>query len=131
MPDDAAQSRIALLLPAAALGFAAALAVAILLRFPPGLYSFYPECPIHHYFHILCPGCGGTRALAALLRGDPGEALRLNALTTLLTPLAVFYAAACYRPILTRAPLHLPQPPRAAIYAALAAAVFFTVERNL
>ncbi len=106
-------------------------AAAILLRFPPALYGFYPHCPIHQYLHILCPGCGATRALAALLHGNLAEALHLNALTTLLTPVALLYAAACYQSLLSRRPLHLPHPPRAAIYATLAVAAAFTVARNL
>ena len=128
---DATRSRFLYVAPAAAPAIIAALATAILLRFPPVLYSFYPRCPIHHYLHILCPGCGVTRALAALLHGNLTEALHLNALTTLLTPVALFYIAACYRSILTRQPVHLPQPPRAAAYATLAAACLFTIVRNL
>jgi hypothetical protein len=108
-----------------------AAAIAILLRFPPAPYGFYPNCPIHQYLHILCPGCGTTRALAALLQGNIIQALHLNALTTLLTPVALFYAAAGYRQILTRRPLHLSQPQRVATYATLAAAAVFTVARNL
>jgi uncharacterized protein DUF2752 len=103
----------------------------MLLRFPPALYSFYPHCPIHQYLHVLCPGCGATRALAALLHGNIIEALHLNALTTLLTPATLVYSAAYYRKILTRSPLHAPQPPRVSVYATLAAAAIFTVARNL
>lgn len=104
--------------------------VTILLRFPPAQYDFYPQCPIHHYLHILCPGCGTTRALAALLHGDFAEALRLNALTTLLTPVALIYGAAGYWRIFARAPLRWPQPPPAAIYLTLATTVLFTIARN-
>ena len=31
-------------------------------------YSMVFSCPIKTYFHVLCPGCGMTRALAALFR---------------------------------------------------------------
>jgi Protein of unknown function (DUF2752) len=129
--NDTARSRLAYLAQAAAPAVITTLAAVILLRFPPALYSFYPHCPIHQHLHILCPGCGTTRALAALLHGNIGEALHLNALTTLLSPAALVYAAACYRQIFTRRPIHLPQPPRAAIYATLAATAVFTVARNL
>ena len=54
------------------------LAAMVLLLFPPGQYGFYPVCPVYRYLHVLCPGCGATRALAALLHGRVGEALRLN-----------------------------------------------------
>ncbi|OJV43824.1 MAG: hypothetical protein BGO25_11765 [Acidobacteriales bacterium 59-55] len=113
--------------PLAAIGFIAAM----LLRFPPALYSFYPQCPIYQYFHIECPGCGTTRALAALLHGNVLEALRLNAFTTLLMPPAAIYAALCYRRFLERKPFHLPRLPQPAIYATLAAAILFAFVRNL
>jgi hypothetical protein len=108
-----------------------ALAAAVLLRFPPDRYAFYPVCPVYRYLHLLCPGCGTTRALAALLHGDLGEALRLNALTTLLMPFAAIYAAFCYRRFLRCEPLQLPRLPRSAVYTSLAAAVLFAIVRNL
>jgi hypothetical protein len=123
--------RFAHLGQAAAPAVIATLAIAILLRFPPALYGFYPRCPLHQYLHIICPGCGATRALATLLRGNLAEAFRLNALITLLAPVALFYAAACYRSILARRPLSLSQPPPSAVYATLAIAAVFTVARNL
>jgi len=109
----------------------AALAAAVLLRFPPERYSFYPVCPIYRYLHVRCPGCGATRALAALLHGDVAEALRWNALTTLLMPLAAIYAAFCYWRFLWREPIRLPQLPRSAVYTALGVAVLFAIVRNL
>jgi len=108
-----------------------AVAVTVLLRFPPGQYSFYPECPIYRYLHIQCPGCGSTRALAALLHGQIIEALRFNALTTLLSPFAAFYAAACYRRFLQREPIQLPRLPHSAVYGTLALAAIFSMVRNL
>jgi hypothetical protein len=100
-------------------------AAAMLLRFPPEQYSFYPRCPIYTLFHIQCPGCGATRALAAILRGDLNEALRLNALFTFALPILVW--TALYR----RKPHDWPQLPRQAIYAVLAITVVFTIARNL
>ena len=125
------RSRIAALLRAAVPLVVAAGAVAVLLRFPPGQYSFYPQCPIYRYLHLQCPGCGATRALAALLHGDIAEALRLNALTTLLMPFAAVYAALCYGRFLRHVPVQLPRLPRAAVYTALGVAVLFAIARNL
>lgn len=108
-----------------------AVAVTVLLRFPPGQYSFYPECPIYRYLHIQCPGCGTTRALGALLHGNITEALRLNAFTTLLIPFAALYTAACYRRFLQRKTIQLPRLPHSAVYVTLALAAIFSIVRNL
>lgn len=102
-----------------------ALGAAILLRFPPAQYAFYPQCPIHHYLGLLCPGCGTTRALAALLRGHLIEALRLNALTTLGLPLASVWA------IFSRGPQGLSRPSPIALCTVFAIVAAFTLIRNL
>lgn len=109
---------------------AAALAF-VLKRFPPEQYGFYPRCPFHAAFGLLCPGCGGTRAIAALLRGDLRQALALNPLVTLLAPAGCAWAAAAWLRFAARRPLPALQPPPAALYAAAAVALVFTVARNL
>jgi hypothetical protein len=124
-------SRVARILRGASPLAVAALAAAVLLRFPPDQYSFYPRCPIYNYLHLQCPGCGATRALTALLHGHIAEALRLNALFTVLMPFAVIYAAVCYRRFLRCEPLELPRLRNAAVYTALGAAVLFAIARNL
>jgi hypothetical protein len=106
-------------------------AVVVLLRFPPATGAFYPRCPIYSAFRMQCPGCGGTRALAALLHGHLREALGLNALVALLAPLAVGYGSLFYWRFLRREALRWPQVPQAAIYAGLIVAVLFAVQRNL
>lgn len=125
------RSRLAPVARAAAPIVVTLVAVALMLRFPPTQFGFYPECPIHHAFGILCPGCGATRALAALLHGNIAEALRLNALATLLMPLVFGYAIAAYSLFLRHRPLRLPQPPPTTIYATLGIAVAFTLVRNM
>jgi hypothetical protein len=125
------RSRIVTLSRAAAPLLVLAAAAAVLVLFPPAQYSFYPQCPIYRYLGIQCPGCGTTRALAALLHGDVAEALRFNALTTLLMPAAAIYAAPCYLRFLGRRPVRLPRLPRPVIYATLAVAVLFAVVRNV
>ena len=37
---------------------------------PPSFFRLFPSCMIRRIWGIYCPGCGGTRAIAALLRGD-------------------------------------------------------------
>ena len=127
----ATHSRIGSIVRAAAPPAVIALAVTVLLLFPPAQYSFYPQCPIYELLHLQCPGCGTTRALAALLHGHLAEAMRLNALVTLPLPLAAAHGIACYHRFLQRKAIRWPQLPPAAIYAALTLASVFTVIRNL
>jgi hypothetical protein len=131
LTSDTQRSRLAIIARAAAPLLAAALAAAILLRFPPSQYGFYPRCPFHEAFGLLCPGCGATRALAALLRGNLPEALHLNAFVTVLIPIAAAYATVAYTRYLRLRPLSLQQPPAPAIYATLIAGIAFTIARNL
>ena len=79
---------------AVALGLLAG--AAILFQFPPEQYDFYPQCPVFRYLHVYCPGCGATRALAALLHLRIAEALHYNALVVLLLPVLLAYFAAAY-----------------------------------
>jgi hypothetical protein len=60
--------------------------LAVVYRFAPTEYSFYPRCPIYLTTHWLCPGCGSTRALHALLHLQIQSALHYNALFTTLFP---------------------------------------------
>lgn len=112
--------------------FAGALLLcAALLIYPPTRFSFYPACPIHQILGIDCPGCGATRALAALLRGHLIEALRLNALFVLLLPVALAGAVESYRRAIRPGVFRWPQPPAQALYATLAAVAIFTIARNV
>ena len=102
---------------------------ATLYWFPPEQYGFYPQCPFHAITGLLCPGCGATRALAALVHGHPGEAMHYNALVVLLLPVLLIYAALAYwRAIQGR---DWPTLPDSAIAALLVAASAFGVVRNL
>jgi hypothetical protein len=128
---DIVRGRIADTLRAAVPPAIIALATFILLRFPPTQHSFYPQCPIYELLHLRCPGCGATRAFAALLHGHVTEAMNRNALITLLLPFAAAYGILCYSRLLQCKPLRLPQPRPGVIYAAITVATVFTVIRNL
>lgn len=110
---------------------AALLLCGVLLLFPPARFSLYPACPIHQLLGIDCPGCGATRALAALLRGHLMEALRLNALFVLLLPAALAGAVESYRRAIRPGRFCWPQPPVPTLYTTLAAAAVFTIVRNV
>jgi len=78
------------------LGTSVLAGAAVLYRFPPQEYSFYPRCPFFALTHHYCPGCGTTRALAALLHGNVAQALHFNAAITLLAPLVLYYLLVFY-----------------------------------
>ena len=107
------------------LGAAGALSAGLwtLSVFPPERFSFYPRCPIHDFTGLLCPGCGATRAVAALLHGHLLQALDLNALVVVLLPATVLWALS---PAGRRRSLPVP-----AIAVLLALCAAFTVVRNL
>lgn len=84
-----------------------------------------PPCPIHALTGFLCPGCGGTRAIAALLHGHPLTAFRLNPLLiALFPPAASYFLVAIHRK-------GLPRIPSPAIALLLCVAVVFGIARNL
>jgi hypothetical protein len=126
-----ARSRAATILRAAAPATLLTTGAMVLLRFPPSRSAFYPECPIYAALHLECPGCGATRALAALLHGGLSEALHYNALITLLLPFAMGYAIVCYWRLLRNESYRWPRLPTAAIYAVATAALLFSILRNL
>ena len=101
------------------------LPAAILYRFPPDRFAFYPLCPIHQYTGLLCPGCGATRALAALLHGHLAEAFNQNALLILLLPFLLAYVAIAIRNE------SWPRLHSSVTGAVLLLAVLFAIARNL
>ncbi|QNU65309.1 DUF2752 domain-containing protein [Ruminiclostridium herbifermentans] len=42
------------------------------------LSTHLPACPIYKYFHVYCPGCGNTRSVQYLLKGDVLNSLKFN-----------------------------------------------------
>jgi hypothetical protein len=73
--------------PAVALLSAAAAAAALLWVVDPHQAGNpLPPCPSRWLTGLLCPGCGSTRALHALLHGDLSGALAMNPLLVLSLP---------------------------------------------
>jgi len=102
----------------------------ILYNFPPQEYHFYPLCPFFALTHLLCPGCGGTRALYQLLHLHFSEALRLNALVTVSLPIVLVWFFYWYYSVIRyqRSPqIRLSRPVVVCLYLVV---VFFVVARN-
>lgn len=96
--------------------------------FPPAQYGFYPRCPLYSFAHLRCPGCGGTRAAAALLHGNFAEAFRYNALVFIMLPMVIGYLVRAYWSMMRRGPQHsIPVPVASCM---VAAAAVFGVLRN-
>lgn len=106
-------------------------AAGLLYRFPPEKYSFYPVCPVYRYLHLFCPGCGSTRALAALLHGRVIEAMHYNPLFVALVPLLLAFAAMAYWKAVVRNEIAWPQLSKPALTFFLALVAVFTIARNL
>lgn len=112
----------------AAAGLAGA---AVLYRFSPEEYSFYPRCPFFALTHLYCPGCGATRAIAALLHGNVAAALHFNVAVTLLLPVLLWYFARMYWTAVRENRVEWPQVPQWSWKAALASVMLFAVARDL
>jgi len=62
----------------------------VLLATPEGK-AYLPICLFHKFTGLHCPGCGGTRAVQALLGGDFVQALDYNIFFILVSPLLLMY----------------------------------------
>jgi hypothetical protein len=71
----------------------------------PATAGFLPPCPFRLFTGLLCPGCGGTRALHQLLHGRPVAALALNPLLPLYLAAAGWVLLAQLRDALGLPPL--------------------------
>ncbi len=99
--------------------------------FPPGQYRFYPRCPIFALTGWECPGCGATRALAALLRGHVVEAWHYNSLFVFLTPVLVAFFAMTYWKAMREGRFGWPEVPLPFLKMLLCVTVAFGLVRNL
>jgi hypothetical protein len=82
---------------------ALAAATAFVYFVAPENSGWYWQCPFHAWTGLLCPGCGGTRAVHAILHGEFTEAIRLNALAVAVFVCAwTTVVAQCYSPMAER-----------------------------
>jgi hypothetical protein len=104
---------------------------ALLRFFPPGSHDLYPRCPVYSLFHILCPGCGITRALAALLAGRIQEAFHFNPLAIVCMPFLLLFLGKCYVRATRAQEFVFPDFPQAWLKGCLVVMAVFTIVRNL
>ena len=98
---DTAGARRPLATPSLLLATGATAAAAVLSLFDPNAVdSILPPCPWHALTGLYCPGCGSTRALHALVHGDPAYAWTMNPLLVLALPALALMAlnAAGWKP---------------------------------
>jgi hypothetical protein len=65
-------------------------ALVVLWQAEPRGQAFYPRCMLYAATGLQCPGCGGLRAIHALLNGHPLAAWRLNPLVFFVAPAALW-----------------------------------------
>jgi hypothetical protein len=68
--------------------------VAVLFAFNPAEHALYPRCAFNSLTGLLCPGCGGLRAMHQLLHGNLAAAWALNPLAVLLVPASLLIGLA-------------------------------------
>ncbi|SDG80544.1 Protein of unknown function [Sinosporangium album] len=97
----------------------------------PNEPGHYPGCPFLALTGLLCPGCGGLRAVHALGHGDVAAALGLNALVVLLVPVAGFLWVRWFAQAWRGRPMRPVAPGPRWLYGFLAAGVVFWIVRNM
>ncbi|WP_415972848.1 DUF2752 domain-containing protein [Rhodococcus sp. 077-4] len=116
---------------AAPLGVAAAaVGGAVLLHVRDPRTSTYLPCPLHALTGLWCPGCGATRALGDLTRGDIAAAASSNVVAVLLVVVAVGVWAAWLRARWDGRSMSLPRPSRPTVAVLIVLLTAFTVVRN-
>jgi hypothetical protein len=103
----------------------------VLWHFAPETSGFYPQCPVFYWLHLYCPGCGSTRAMAALLHGRVDEALHYNAMAIAFLPAALAFFGVSYLRAVRAKAFHWPAIPSRVLVLCLAAMGAFTLARNL
>lgn len=99
----------------------------------PWLTAHAPHCTLHRLTGLNCPGCGGTRAFFALVRGDLTASIRYNPWAlVLMIGLGVWGAK---RVIRVASPVHPRGRPLKmesnTLWAILALLILFGILRNL
>ena len=113
-------------------GAAGLCAVALYYLFDPATHGFFFGCPLYERTGILCAGCGGQRALHALLHGRVAEALSLNLIAVLVAaPLLCYGYTAWLLRVFTRIRLGFPRATLPRVLATTFLCLAYSVLRNL
>jgi hypothetical protein len=115
---------------AALVTLALVVGAAALYRFDPARYGFYPRCQLHAMTGLACPGCGGLRALHALLHGEIVAALRLNPLFVAGLPVTLALAGVWWTRKRRNPAAPVPLPARW-FWVVVGIVVLFGIVRNL
>jgi Protein of unknown function (DUF2752) len=104
--------------------------LAVVYRFAPADHSFYPRCMFYATTQWLCPGCGSTRALHALLHLDVRSALHYNALFTVVAPVVFTWLGFCFYRVMRYEQFPRFTVPRRLAACAITVVLLFTIARN-
>ncbi len=89
-------------------------------------------CPIYALTGFYCSGCGASRALRAILHLDFYQALRYNAVFTVLLPfLGVYFFAVAISLVRFDKDVVSCKIPKGVVWAAVAVAILYGVLRNI
>jgi len=103
----------------------------LLIDFEPAIRGFSPGCHFHRLTGLHCPGCGGTRAFFALLKGDLALSWRMNPLLLVGLGIGLIFAAASVWERRTRRELKWARISAKAGWTMLGLVLVFWVVRNI
>jgi len=115
---------------AGALLIASLASLGVLFFLDPGKTHLLPPCPLRAMTGLDCPGCGSTRAVHAILHGDPAAALRLNPLLLLYSPFVGQFLLSAVSLAVTGRPLPEPRVRPSVTWLVLSVIVAFWICRN-
>lgn len=110
---------------------AAVFFIVVLFFWDPAVLNYYPPCLFESVTGLLCPGCGGMRGTHQLLHFNFQDALMLNPLVFISTPL-IFYSIVYFTALLVFKK-QLPKIPINSTTIAITSAIIiiFWIARNL
>lgn len=104
--------------------------IVALYYYPPSEYQYIP-CMINLATGLHCPGCGTTRAVASLLKGNIQEALQNNILLFIWGPYIMYIGLIKIRAELKGIEYKPWQPNKLIIFLLISIVIAFTIVRNL